>query len=1768
MTASDVPVQMGRPRENGEADMTDWTSFADILRTRARQTPDRLACRFLVGGTEPLERTYRDLDVAARAVAARLGEYARPGDRAILLFAPGTEYVEAFFGALYAGVIAVPAYPPVNQAQVNKLLGIIRDAKPSLVLSAEETLPALRDLVTGQEGLAVRWLATDGGTIDADGGAAPPPAADAIAFLQYTSGTTGAPKGVRVSHRNLLANSAFIARRFGHTADSSGVIWLPPYHDMGLIGGILQPVYVGFPVTLMSPLDFLHDPVRWLQAIGRYRATTSGGPNFAFDLCVRKIAPERRTELDLSSWSVAFTGAEPVREQTMRMFSDAFAESGFRQEAFNPCYGLAEATLMVTGGYAGQSPTVVRVDPDQLGHGTVTPRADGAGRELVGCGTAAPGHDVRIVGPSGRPLSDGEIGEIWVRGPGVADGYWSSRGRSAAFDGWCDEGRDGPYLRTGDQGFRWQGELFPTDRISDVVIIRGRNHSPGDIELTVAGCDSRLRPGCGAAFTVDSEIGARLCVVQEVDGATGITPSEAVALTEQIRAAVVEAHGLAVDTVTLIAKGQLPKTSSGKVRRRACRQALADGTFTAVGVAAQPAGLPDPTGPVEAVRAAAARVLGLPPGQVTSGRPLGGIGLDSVTALELRAAVQRDTGLLLPLPELLAGASCAELTAVAAVPGPGGPSAAGPALTSNESAMWFLQRLAPESRAYHLCHVVDVSGPLPADALDRAVARITARHSAFRTTFPSAGGQPRRVVGQPSVRLDHVDASGWDAARIDAELAALAEEPIDLATGPLWRLRHLAVDADRHVLGLVTHHIVADMWSLVLVFRELIEQLAGPAAPGPEAASMCHIAAAEQAYLGSPAAQADAAAWSERFADLSTRTELPSDRSPQTAGAGAGYRFAFDRATATGVRTLAQTLGVTPYGVLLGSLYALVHRYTGNDDLVVGMAASGRTEPDSHGVVGMLVNTIPVRCRVAAGHRFADVVAQTARHVADALAGQRYPFAELVRRLPHAVRDGGRNPLFDIVLAWQQAAGRDPIAAFALGDGRVEFADRTISAHPVPVQATPFDLTIDVDPNAGELTCQIRYNSGRWDRKTIEDLARHWRSLLAAGCASPESPIADLPLIDAAERRLLVDDLAPAPAEVSERALDQAVSQWAERTPRAIAVEDDVSSISYADLDERVSEGAAWLRYLGVGPEVTVGLLVRRSASFVVAALTVLRAGGTFVPLDPGHPADRLAAQVRDAGLLLVMTDREDAARCELLSSLGRAAPRFILVGEGMGHASPPPPGARPSWRAAPQHTAYVMFTSGTTGTPKGVSVPTAGVTNLLDDIARRAPIRPGEAAAWWTNAAFDLSVYEIFTALQAGARLIVVPLSVHSDGAALAEWLATQQITCAYVPLFAVDALAARAELAHATGRPLALRRLMVGVEPVPLPALRRIAAAIPAVSILNAYGPTEATIISALYDGDPRQCDGAMAPIGRAVRNNPLYLLDANLDPVPVGAFGEIYVGGVGVARGYLGHPAATAERYLPDPWVPGNRIYRTGDFGQWGQDRLLRFTGRRDSQVKLRGVRIELGEVEASLRRDGRVRAAVAAVREVGGNRVLIGYVAADQYPSLIPDLLAGCRSRLPAAMVPAAVVVLDALPMTESGKVDRAALPELELERPGYEPPRDDAEQLVVSVWSELLGEPQIGRYDDFFALGGHSLLAAQCAAELGRRLDRELPVALLFSESTVAGLARAVQGASQARGREIDAIPRAGTDPELLRAQLLALPDRVVAQLLQDEEPSL
>ena len=562
------------------------SNLVDLLRHRVRCQPEDTAFTFLVDGeTEEVHITYRELDRQARAIAAWLEQAGLMGERALLCYPAGLEFIAAFFGCLYAKVVAVPIYPPRRNQLLTRIRTIAQCADAKAALTTESVFRRVRPLTEQTSELRhLQWLATcdvpegieqQWEKPDVDG--------DTLAFLQYTSGSTGEPKGVMLSHANLVHNSALIGHVFEHTRSGLGVFWLPSYHDMGLIGGILQPMYVGRPNVMMSPMSFLQKPFRWLSAISRYGGTTSGGPNFAYDLCVRRITPEQKETLDLSSWLIAFNGADPIHSETLDRFAEAFGPCGFRREAFYPCYGLAESTLIVSGGYAKQLPIVRSFDAGALTGGKAVDctETDSSARLLIGCGESLPDGQIVIAdSKTCTRLAQGEVGEIWASGPSIAQGYWQQpEATKATFEAFLSDTGQGPFLRTGDLGFLRDGELFVTGRIKDMIIVHGVNHYPHDIELTVEKCHERLRPGCGAAFAVEADASEKLVVVYEVERRTQGGFDE---IFDSVRRAIWGEHELAPYSLVLIKANSVSKTSSGKIQRHACRAAYLDGSLDVV----------------------------------------------------------------------------------------------------------------------------------------------------------------------------------------------------------------------------------------------------------------------------------------------------------------------------------------------------------------------------------------------------------------------------------------------------------------------------------------------------------------------------------------------------------------------------------------------------------------------------------------------------------------------------------------------------------------------------------------------------------------------------------------------------------------------------------------------------------------------------------------------------------------------------------------------------------------------------------------------------------------------------------------------------------------------------------------------------------------------------------------------------------------------------------------------------------------------------------
>ncbi|MEA2694314.1 MAG: hypothetical protein QOJ16_3701, partial [Acidobacteriota bacterium] len=1756
-------------------------TFLEILEEWARLRPEETIYSFLdSAGQEAASLRFGELDRRARAVAATLQERGSAGvrgARALLLYPPGLDFIVAFLGCLYAGVVAVPAYPPRPNRGLSRLRSIAADAGASFILTTVVARPGIEAAARESLELAnVLILSTDELPAGAEAGwrEVRPESGDP-AFLQYTSGSTADPKGVIVTHGNLAHNEEMMRQAFAQSEASVVVGWLPLYHDMGLIGNVLQPLYLGARAILMSPLTFLQRPVRWLEAISRYRGTTSGGPNFAYDLCVRKISEAERRNLDLRSWTLAFNGAEPVRRATLDRFAAAFAPRGFSSRAFYPCYGLAEATLFVTGPAPGARKDV-----------------EGA-RGLVGCGRPWSGQRVVIVDPdSGVPRPPDQEGEIWIAGPSVAAGYWNRPEETArTFGARLAGSGEGPFLRTGDLGFLAGpagGDLFVTGRSKDLIILRGRNLYPQDVELTAEGAHPALRPGCGAAFAVERAGEERLVIVHEVERQAATAGASALeTIAQAVRRAVAEEHEAAVEEVVLLRGGTIPKTSSGKIRRHACREGYLNGGLTVVGrsrlAAGEPgeaadagdvAGLEGLAGLGPGARAAAvqgfvaseaARALGIGRGLLAPDSPLTGLGLDSLAAVELKAGVEAKTGVSLSLTRLLAGASLAAVAAEvlaglaggAAVPleasaiEPGAPLGEHP-LSVGQEALWFVDRLAPEAAAYNLAAAARIAGDLDSAALGRAFQALADRHPTLRTTFTSRDGEPRQIV-HPRLAVDFRVEPAREVAEVpEIPLAAEAFRPFDLETGPLLRIRVWPLSTGGGLLLLAVHHLVTDLWSLGLLVRELQalygeETGRGPAGLAPLALGYTDHVRWQARSLAGEGGERLWDYWRRQLAGelpvLGLATDRPRPAVSTYAGLSRGLRLPAELADA--LRAASRASGTTLFVTLLSGLQALLARYTGQDELLIGSPTAGREAAPFRGVMGYFVNPVALRL-TAAGDPTWNELQVAAREVSLAAFEHReLPFALVAERL-RPERDPGRSPVFQALFAFQKAQRPEErgLAEFALGEegAQVALGDLQLASVPLGDSRALFDLTLtmadvayaadaadaadtaDGGPAAG-LPASLQLNRDLFDPATAERMLGHFANLLRALVADPSARVSAAELLSAAERAELAAwnrTDAELPRGLS---LPDLLAAQVERTPGREALVSGAERLTYSELDRRAGLLARRLRALGVGPEVRVGVAAGRSAELVVALLAVLQAGGAYVPLDPVQPAERLAWMLADSGATLLLAEERLA---EDLRAAGVPEGCRVVLLDVLAGAPEAPDGRDPmdqeveaGLRPRPENLAYLIYTSGSTGRPKGVAIEHRSVVALV--LWARQVFSDEELSGVLaaTSIGFDLSVFELFVPLAWGGRVILVENVLALPGLAnAAELRLVNTVPSVLAELLRGDEGAKRL--------PGTVRTVNLAGEPLPLGLAREIHRGRPAVRVLNLYGPSEDTTYST-FAVVPRESEGAPG-IGLPIANSQAHLFDREMRPVPVGVPGELHLGGAGLARGYHGRPELTAERFLPDPFRPGARLYRTGDLARRRPNGELDFLGRIDRQVKIRGVRIEPAEVEAALLSLPGVREAAVLVQgEETAGRSLAAYVV----PVAGADLDAGALRRalgqlLPRAMVPSAIVLLPGLPTTPNGKLDRRALARLapatrtgEGGESGLLQPLPPITELLAGIWAEALGVLRVEAGDDFFALGGHSLLALRVQARVRERLGAELPLAAFFQLPTLEAQARSL-----------------------------------------------
>ncbi|HJP95206.1 MAG TPA: amino acid adenylation domain-containing protein [Pyrinomonadaceae bacterium] len=1731
-------------------------TLTELLDQRAAEHPDQLAYTFLLDGeTSELHLSYAELKRRACSIAAALRRASAKGERALLLYPPGLDFIEGFFGCLYAGIVAVPAYPP-HFAKLNRnlprLRAIIADAQARFVLTTSPVLERAKPIFTEAPDLkALQWLATD--TITAGDWEPEHATANDLAFLQYTSGSTGHPRGVMLTHANLLHNASLIFHVFEHTETDSYVSWLPMFHDMGFMVGVLQPLYAGIRAVVMSPAAFLQRPARWLEAIARYRATTSGGPNFAYDLCARKITDKDAAALDLSTWSVAFNGAEPVRAETLDRFTSRFERCGFRRAAFYPCYGLAEATLIVTGGHKKSLPIIKRVETTS--------------KLMVGCGSELPEERIVIVDPASlTELKAGQVGEIWVSGPSVAKGYWNrSEETHQIFNAYLSGTGEGPFLRTEDLGFIEDGELYVTGRIKDLIIIRGLNHYPQDIEWTVERCHTALRPGCGAAFTIEAGGEERLVVVQEIDTREKADLDQVI---DTIREAVALEHDLQVHAVALIKPGQVSKTSSGKIQRRATRRKFLDAALDAVAkwhaTVSEESDAPELMAwPLSAeainswLASQVAAKLGIAPFDVRMDQPLARYGLDSLIAIELAHSIETSLGVMLPMVSFLQGTSIAQLSAhvlsrlnehsgLQALPTASSESENEYPLSYGQRGLWFLHNLAPESTAYNIARAVKIRALLDVAALQRAISALLDRHAALRTTFATSQGRPiQRVTDQVEPEFQQEDAPHLSDDQLDERLSEESERPFDLEHGPLLRIHLFTRSSDEHILLLAAHHIIVDFWSLALLMRELgplyeAEQSGVRAALPTVSSSYSAFVRWQRELLSSDEGETHWTYWRNQLSGELPVLNLPTTRPrpPVQSFRGASIPLRLSAAIVRGMKALSCEHGATLYMTLLAAFQALLYRYTGQEELLVGSVTAGRARAEFASLIGYFVNPLVLRSTVSRDETFEFLLAQVRQTVLDAFEHQDYPFSTLVERLQVA-RDPSRSPLFQVMFSMHKThlPGDEGLSLFALGEAgaRMNLGGLELISVPLKRRVAQFDLTLMMAEAGEELYASFEYNTDLFDAATIEQMAQSFRTLLEAVVANPAEKISRLPLLGV---RRLGTALAKAPTSRrtprgrlnSEKTIDQLFEQQTATTPEAIAVVFGEQRLSYRELNARANKLARHLRRLGVGPEALVAICVERSAEMLVGLLGILKAGGAYVPLDTSYPQERIAFLLDDARVGVLVT------QADLLEKISDHNAKVICIDRDWKEIERESDDNLDSV-TTPDNAAYVIYTSGSTGWPKGVVVSHHNVLRLF--VATRSWFDFSHRDVWtlFHSYAFDFSVWELWGALLYGGRVVVVPYFVSRTPEAFRELLRREGVTVLNQTPSAFHQLMFTEESAGEEAD-LDLRLVIFGGEALELQSLRpwleRHGDERP--QLVNMYGITETTV-HVTYRRI-RMADlesGRRSVIGAAIPDLQVYVLDQYQQPVPMGVAGELCVAGDGLARGYLHQPALTAQRFIADPFggSAGARLYRSGDLARQLSDGEIEYLGRIDQQVKIRGFRVEPGEIEATLNEHPAVRESVVVAREEAtGDKRLVAYVVTKDGEQFSAETLRDhLRERLPDYMLPAVFVEMKALPLTLNGKIDRRALPSPDgiAVRPkkSFEAPRTETEQTLADIWSEVLGIKPVGVNDNFFEMGGDSILSIQIVAR-AKEAGIYLTPKQLFQHQTISKLSQLTSTLPEAR----------------------------------------
>jgi amino acid adenylation domain-containing protein len=1601
--------------------------------------------------------------------------------------------VVGVLGILKAG----GAYLPLDPAYPKERLAfMLQDAHAPVVLTRKHCLERLPDCGGRVVCLDSGWEAI---AQESENNPASGATAQNLAYVMYTSGSTGQPKGVMCEHGGLVNYLCWV--NAGPLGDPELSVPLTTKLTFDMCLKQLSPPLLRGGQVWILPEEVLAEPTKLLSALA---ARTKVGLNCVPSLwtAILHAIQSGQAKPPGEGLAYVFFGGEPLSKELVARSLSVLPHL----QIWN-IYGPTEATANASAARitSGEEVTI--------------------GRPIANA-------QIYILNSSLHPVPIGVAGELYIGGAGVARGYLN-RPELTAEKFIPDPFRVLPGARmykTGDLArYRPDGNIEFLGRTDHQVKIRGFRIELGEIEAAL-GRHPAVReavvmaredkPGDpSASLLTDPSTSLR---IEKRLVAYVVAEREPLPTTTDLRNFLKEKLPEYMVPAVFVLLDALPLMPNGKIDRRALpspdrsRPEL-DKVFVA------------PRTPTEeSLVEIWVQLLNIE--RVGVHDNFFDLGGHSLLATQLVSRMREAFQVEIPLRRLFEAPTVAGLAESIEAARQAGQLLLAPpilpvprngdlALSFAQQRLWFFDQLEPGLSAYNIPAAVRFQGPLNLAALERSLNEIVKRHESLRTTFGKVDGRPTQVIAPTlTIKLPVVDLRKLPASEQEAEVRRLvtaeAQRAFDLSQGPLIRCTVLRLGDEEHVGLLTMHHIISDGWSTGILVREVatlyVAFCAGGSSPLPalpiQYADFAHW---QRQWLQGEVLETQIAYWKKQLANAPALIDLPTDhpRPAVQTFRGAHQSLVLPKHLQEGFKTLSRQEGVTLFMTLLAAFKVLLYRYTSQDDLIVGTPIANRNRLETEGLIGFFVNALVLRTDLSGNPSFRELLRRVREVCLGAYGHQDLPFDRLVEEL-HVKRDLSRNPLFQVMFVMHNAPLRT-----------VELPGLTLSPVEGDSETAHFDLTLQIMDTEQGLTAAFVYNTDLFEAGTIARMLGNFQTLLEAMVADPEQRLSDLPLLTEAERQQLLVEWnstkTDCPRDVC---IHQLFEAQAERTPDVVAVVFEAEQLTYAELNRRANQLAHHLRALGVGPEVLVAICLERSLEMVIGLLGILKAGGAYVPLDPAYPKERLAFMLKDAQVPVLLTQER------LVAGLPEHDTKVICLDsdwETIAREN----GENPGVSTLPENLAYVIYTSGSTGQPKGVLVSHHSIAGHCRNAQRYYELDSRDVVLQFASLSFDVSLEEILPTLIVGARLVIMGTNVWHP-AEFHRKISEFGLTVLNLPTAYWQELAR--EWAGVTELVPNIRpRLFIVGGDTMLPNVLKLWQRTPVSSIrlLNAYGPTETTITATAFEVAPRPNENTTyqrVPIGRPFANRAIYILDRHDNPVPIGVPGHLHIGGEGLARGYLNQPELTAERFILDPFrtEPGARMYKTGDLARYRPDGNIEFLGRADDQVKIRGFRIELGEIETVLGQHPAVREAVVLAREdAPGEKRLVAYVVAD---SSADELRCFLKDKLPEYMVPAVVVLLEALPVTPNGKVDRRALPAPDRSRPDLEKafvaPRDDIELQLARIWEEVLGVRPVGVRDNFFELGGHSLLAVRLFSLIEKRLGKKLPLTTVFQGATVEHLA--------------------------------------------------